>query len=1048
MRARSTLFLSLAVAAAFPNLVSAQESDEYDWDALDAAEEVADEAAESADEYDWDALDAAEEVAEEAAESADEYDWDALDAAEEAAEEAAESAEEYDWDALDAAEQVADEAADSAEEYDWDALDSAGDDDTDWDAYWDEIDSEEEADAVEIPVEVAADLGGVQGVIIDAEIGEPVSGATVSISGTEIQMRTAANGVFFFELEPADYVLRVEHFELRGVSYQVTVEPGEITDIAEVRMVPSDNQMTVVVEGRAVQESTAQQLRERQESATVQDAVSAEQISQAGDSSAGGAVRRVVGVTLVEDRFLVVRGLGGRYNQVTLNGVPVPLTDPDFPSAEVDMFPTELLSGLTLTKNPAAGLPTFTGGLMDIETRAYPEEFELALSASFSGDTNTTFQSFRADPLGGTDALGFDNGARDWPDMPTEQTLDRRTTENYLDIARGMPNVWESTDGTARPNFGLKLNVGDTVSLGERNFGYLLMAGYSNALTHTSATRARVGREFGELAVREELDLERYQMKTTWGTLANLSLDLADGHTLRLISMWNHMGRERFDVASGLSDEESRFLERTQREWLQRSLVFNELLGSHRRLLPESSPWHETRVDWRASLSIANRVEPDTRYYKELDGQWDVNPGSGEHFRSDLDQSDVFGALDLQLPYLDVFSTTVGGSATRTARTFETRRVRYNTSNGTADLLALGPEEAFADGNIGADGTPIYLREYANAGDSYEVQQRTLAAYANAEVSPLSWLRVTAGVRYESATQDLADTPIVGEPDPDNQVFRTDNDVLGSAALIFELREGMFVRAVYGGSVARPQMREIAPFASQDYVRRRVQTGNPDLLRTYIHNADLRWEWFPSATEVVAASLFYKAFENPIEATLVNRQGDVAFLNADGSTNFGAELEAQLDLGRIGPRAAGLFLGGNVAIIESSIDLPCDDADANGECDQQYTNASRPMEGQAPWQVNARFGWDAPDNGFAFTLLYGVLGRTLTDVGTNGLPDTVVEPQHLLDLTMSYAITEQWKVSLKLRNLLLQTERESQGDIVTYEERTPMSFGLSVGWGL
>lgn len=1002
----------------------------------DPAEEVAEEEA-SDDTYDWDSLD------EEA--SDDEFDWDSLDEEDdvEASDESG-SDDEFDWDSLD-------EEDDAEDDYDWESVDSEDGAEEDWDDYWDAIDAqEEEAEDIEVPVEVAETSGGLEGVVIDDDLNEPVGGAQVSIVETDDELTTGPAGAFFFELEPGTYVVRVDHFELSGLSYEVLIEAGEITNIGNVRMRPANNLATIVVEGRAVQESTAQQLRERQDSTTVQDAVSAEQISEAGDSSAGSAVQRVVGVTLIDDRFLAVRGLGGRYTDVTLNGIPVPLTDPDYPSAEVDIFPTELLSGLTLSKNPTANLRTFTGGLMDVTTRAYPEELELALSVSVSGDTNTTFQRFESDPLGSADALGFDTGARQWPDMPSDESLDYRVQDNYESIARGFPTSWESSAGTARPNLGLKLNVGNTLEVGERRLGYLLMAGYSNGFSHASATRSRVEvDEDGGVAAREELDVERYDMKTTWGTLGNLALDLNNGHSLRLMTMWSHNGRERFEFVDGVSDEEGADLERSQLQWLQRTMVFNQLSGSHRRLLPETSPFHETRIDWRAGLSLANREEPDTRYFKTLNGVWDENPGSGEHFRSDLSQTDIFGGLDLEVPHLDNVTMQVGGSASRVARTFDTRRVRFTTSR-TAEFpdgfSELPPNELFADEFVRADGGPLRLAEFPNVGDSFSAEQRSLAGYASVEVAPVERLRLTGGARYESFAQDLRDVPLVGEPDEDASVRRVDNDVMGSGAVIVELRESMFLRAVYGGSVARPQMREIAPFRSQDYVRRRVQTGNPDLLRTYVHNADLRWEWFPSATEVLAASVFYKSFRHPIEATLVNRQGDVLFLNADGSANYGVELEAQLDLGRIGPRAEGLSLGANLAIVDSEIRLPCTRPDSGDGCLEQYTNSDRPMEGQAPWQVNARFGWDSPTTGFSFATLYRALGPTLSDVGTNGLPDSYKQPQHLVDLTARYALGEHWGIGLKLRNLLLQPERETQGAATTYREHTPLSFGLSVGW--
>jgi outer membrane receptor protein involved in Fe transport len=989
--------------------------------------------------YDWDALDEGE--------SEEAYDWDALDEGEGAASDSTDSDDAYDWDALDEGEGTASDATDSDDAYDWDALDE-GEEEADWDSYWDELDAQEEViEEVVVPEVVAEDSGGVRGQVIDDQSGTPFPRATVVIVGTGLESLSDAEGRFFFELEPGTYTVRVSHFELSTAAFEVLIEPGEITDLAEVRMVPSDNQTTIVVEGRAVRESTAEQLRERQEAATVQDAIGAEQIARAGDSSAGGAVRRVVGVTLLEDRFLVVRGLGGRYNQVTLNGAPVPRTDPDYPAAEVDMFPTELLSNLTLAKSPTVSLPSFVGGLMNVETRSYPEEFLLKLSASVGGSNTATFQDFLSVPGGRLDGLGFDDGTRALPSsLPTDETLDRRRTEDYEAIARAFPDEWDPETRIARPNMGLKLSLGDTVEVGSRRLGYLLVAGYDNGFSHRMATRrtARVS-DAGVEAV-ESLDGHIYDEKVAWGTLGTISLELARGHELRLVSLWNHTARDRFVIWEGVSEEENGDLERTSREWLQRSLVFNQLIGSHRRLLPEASPLHETRIDWSAALSVANRDEPDNRSHKTVDDMWVQNPGTGEHFMSALDQTDTFARLALTLPYLDAFETTVGGDVQRVHRDFDTRRFRYQLGTGADPTLrTLGPEEAFADENVTAEGDGVVLREWTGPGDGYVADQLGASAFGQVDVRPTAWLRLVAGLRYEAFEQELRDDTI-GQDGPGEVARRVDQDLLPSGGAIFELRDGMFIRALYAASVARPQSREIAPFVYQDYVRRRTVTGSPDLVRTYVHNADLRWEWFLSAEEVVAATIFYKQFLHPIESTLVNRQGDVIYVNADSSTNFGAELEAQLDLGRYAPRAEGLTVGANVALTHSQIELPCPDDNGDGECDYAYTNQTRPMEGQARVQVNARVGWDAPNNGFSANLTYALLGERVSDVGTNGVPDAYLLPEHRLDLTLGYEVNEHWSLGFKARNITAGTVREQVGDVLVYEERVPTEFSLSAGW--
>ncbi|MCB9506586.1 MAG: carboxypeptidase regulatory-like domain-containing protein [Myxococcales bacterium] len=272
--------------------------DDFDWDALDddiAAPET------DGDEFDWDALD--ETVAGDSDD--DEFDWDALD---DDAQGATDDDDDFDWDALD---DDAQGAADDTDDFDWDALDDDDADDTDWDQYWEALDAADTVEAVVVPETIAEDRGGVRGVVLDDELDAAIAGASITAAGDGATTRAGADGTFFLELAPGTYELRVELFSFGTAAYSVLVEPGQITDLGEVRLRPADNTATIVVEGRAVAGSEATTLMERRESASVQDAIGAAQMSRSTDSSAGAAVRRVVGVTLIEDRFLVVRGLGG-----------------------------------------------------------------------------------------------------------------------------------------------------------------------------------------------------------------------------------------------------------------------------------------------------------------------------------------------------------------------------------------------------------------------------------------------------------------------------------------------------------------------------------------------------------------------------------------------------------------------------------------------------------------------------------------------------------------------------------------------------------------
>jgi outer membrane receptor protein involved in Fe transport len=165
-------------------------------------------------------------------------------------------------------------------------------------------------------------------------------------------------------------------------------------------------------------------------------------------------------------------------------------------------------------------------------------------------------------------------------------------------------------------------------------------------------------------------------------------------------------------------------------------------------------------------------------------------------------------------------------------------------------------EAIFAPDNIG---TKVRLDERTLASDHYDADVSTLAAYAMAEVHAGA-LDLALGVRFEYFRQDLVSlNPLVGAPDQLRAARRTDVDPLPAIALGYALGGAMRLRASYGNTVSRPQLRELSPFKFFHFTRQRLDEGNPRLGRTYVHNADVRFEVEPTKRAFVGAGFFYRS---------------------------------------------------------------------------------------------------------------------------------------------------------------------------------------------
>jgi outer membrane receptor protein involved in Fe transport len=294
-------------------------------------------------------------------------------------------------------------------------------------------------------------------------------------------------------------------------------------------------------------------------------------------------------------------------------------------------------------------------------------------------------------------------------------------------------------------------------------------------------------------------------------------------------------------------------------------------------------------------------------------------------------------------------------------------------------------------------------------------------------------------MRYEAQSQVLSPgSPFSITEAAEPGVNRTAMHWLPAANLVYALAPTMNVRAGYSYTLARPQLRELAPFLFFDFARRRAVSGNPKLVDTRIHNADLRWEWFPNEREVLATSVFFKQFRDPIEAVIVNvAQGDVSYANAAGAQGLGLELEARVGLGRVATALARLRAGANLTLVRSQVDL--------GNTAPSQTNQQRPLQGQSPFVVNFDLAWAAAKT-FEVSAHYNVYGERLAEVGVQGLPDVYEQPFHRVDLGASLDLGRGLRLKASAANLLMETVVLRQGDVVVQRLPLGLTAGISLDW--
>ena len=465
-------------------------------------------------------------------------------------------------------------------------------------------------------------------------------------------------------------------------------------------------------------------------------------------------------------------------------------------------------------------------------------------------------------------------------------------------------------------------------------------------------------------------------------------------------------------------------------------MSFTQLTGRHR-----FGSLNDAEVKWQGNVSFTGRDEPDTRdlvYYQNPEGAaFKNNSGSGERFFSQLDDLATGAGVDLSLP-VSILTFRAGVSMQYQTRAFDARRFRNVYRTGADQSYArLPPEELFAPEHFG---DILQFQEQTQATDSYTAQRLVSAGYAAGEVRPFEPLRLIAGLRFENSNQQLAvPNEILGTPV--NRVDRDDPSFIPSVNAVWALTDTLNLRAAYGYTVARASFRELAPFIYYDFSRRRNVTGNPDLLESRIQHGDLRLEWFFGDTELFAVTAFAKDFENPIEQVITNDGGDITYKNALGARAYGAELEARVGLGRIAPVLSDFKLGGNATFMSSQVELRPEDLGLT-------TNAKRPLQGQAPYVLNANLTWLREQWGTAVTLSYNVTGPRISDVGFQHLPDVYEQPLHRLDLAATQTLGKSLRLKASVSNILDGREVLMQGNLPVYEYRPGLAGSLQLEWSI
>lgn len=891
------------------------------------------------------------------------------------------------------------------------------------------------------PVEVA--LSTVTGRIRDAQ-GLPLAEARVFVVGGGTLVRSDADG--FFSLSAAEGAaidIVAPGYETARVT--VTTAGAELSVVlAEARMALA----TYTVRAPYLEGTVAGLLDDRKEGSAVADVLGADEMTRAGDSDAASALSRVTGLSVVDGKYVFVRGLGDRYSSSLLDGAVLPSPEPERRVVPLDLFPTSVLSGVVVQKTWSPDMPgEFGGGVIQLETVQPPSGLTAGISLSGAYRQGTTFGNGLTSPGRGLDLLGVDGGHRalpadiaaassDSPLEPGDRFSDRGYSADELEkFGELLSTEWSPVLRSLPPGFGLSAHLGS----GGENAD--LAGGWLAALTFGNDWQTeRFERTYYVPDATGLRSQHRYQFDQTTNTV-NLGAFLTGGvdvgrSALRYAGMLSRSTDDTARIYEGYNDDVGSDIRVSRLRWVERQVFWHRVGGEHR--------FEHWDVDWHGVLARATRLEPDrreTRYDNEPGTtSWSLSDrpeGNGRLFSNGA-ELELEGALDVRwFPRRDADEDgpmlAFGGRVTRRARDVDTRRFKFFHKGGPsrdADVLSQDPEAIFVPENIRPDG--FQLEEFTRATDNYTASHNLFAGYVDTRLPLGRVVSVTAGARLEQSAQRVETFELFNPDQVPVPADLTRLDVLPAATVTLAPLESVRVRLGGARTVSRPDFRELSPATFNDVTGGRQTFGNPDLDRARIDHGDLRVEWFPRPAEVLSIGVFAKRFVGPVETVVVpSAQQSVTWQNAESGTNLGLELEARRQF------PANLWAAGNLALIRSRVTL--------GEGTGIQTSDERRLQGQSPFVANLQGGWEHPTQG-QVTVLLNVVGPRITEVGARGAPDVLTSTDPQLDIVGRKTLGRGWSTSLKLQNLLNPAPPTVQGDSVIDAVRVGWRASVGIGW--
>ena len=871
---------------------------------------------------------------------------------------------------------------------------------------------------------MTAMAGNIKGTVLDKQTKEPLTGATIQITGTAQGVVADIDGNYTLNVNDGTYTITVRYIGYKDIllnSIKVKAETllnfemeSDAQTLGEVSVVAKKN-----LEGeRALQ-------MERQKATLAIENLGAKEMSIKGISNVEEGVKKITGISIASAGQLIVRGLGDRYSTTTLNGLPIASPNPDNKLIPLDIFPASTVQNITVSKvYDASAFADYSGAHIDISTKENVGSDFLSINFNAGGKFNTLGKDFYR--------MDRDGSLFKTPSLD-QKLIDMSLTdfEEYARHNRLFNTSFQVSKKTALPEFGGNIGFGKRFTLGGNEVSVLGSIGVSNDLQTMDNASIRTLEATGNTL--NEFNYDSYSNELKIAALGNLGYSFRTSDHIGYTFFYARNAIDTYMRREGVDYEDHHLIGSNNVTHIY-SLQNHQVNGKHY----FGKQWD---LNCSGSYSKTSSDEPDRRqvmFIREDDQikLFKLNRQETMRYFGSLNEDEWVGDLTASYRFGDNNKLQAGFTYKDKNRDYMGTRFYYNLNKLNPTITDIYDTDSFLNMENVENGS-ITIDRKKQPKDSYTAGNSIYAGYIATEYYPVAPLLVNLGVRYEISKQ-WVDYYTDGGKAERSELNK--NDLFPSLNMKYQMNEKNSLRFAFSRTVTRPSFIEMAPFLYQESYGSAQIRGNADLQNGYNYNIDLRYELFEKNGDTLSITAYYKHLKAPIERvqTLSGGSAVHSFRNADNGMATGVEIEFRKEI------VKDLRFGVNGSYMYTNVKLPEGGA---------YTNSQRALQGASPYLANADLTYSpafSNDRQLSVALLYNLQGPRIHSVGISGLGDIKQQPVHTLNFTGSYRFNRRFAVKLQVNDLLNQDilfkqEVPTTGDKVEVE-RFRKGTGFEVGF--